>query len=171
VYRMVKWVLVSTVALGSMAQAESGERGLSPDKYTHILTVDVGGERKSITVSRLPTGRVLPPPKSTPPTPPSKPTLPPPPPPKQTLPPTQTLPPKQTPPPPKVPLPPPVTHSPPPVTNSPPPVQPPPVTHSLPPPSPTPAPEIDVRFGFQGIALLLGGLLVIRGGRSRRFAG
>jgi hypothetical protein len=167
VCRMVKWVLVSTVVLGSMAQAESDGQGAAKNgeysnstvrqmprgNFDHIYVAVTGGERKSIAVSRFPTERVLPVPKTTPP---SKPNLPPLPPPKQT-------PPSS----------PPVTHSPP---NPPPPMAPPPVIGlpPVPPPvthSPTPAPEIDAHRGLSGLALLVGGLLVMRGGRSRRFSG
>jgi hypothetical protein len=168
VYRMVKWVMVSTLALGSMAQAQSSDTGGYPqvrelagkenqkvgsNDFNHIYAVVNEGERKSLAVSHLPAKLAPPQPRSNPPVPPSKPNLPPPP------------PPRETPPPPIGNAPPPV---PPPVTHTPPPV-PPPVTRW--PPPPTAAPEIDAHFGLSGLALLVGGLLVMRGGRSRRFAG
>jgi hypothetical protein len=183
VNRMVKWALVSTVALGSMAQAENFKLdvlpsvGYSNSEASGVDSADKGGARKLVTVSKFPTGR----PKAPPP-PPSK--LPPP---------------QETPPPVHQAPPPPVTHSPPP---SPPPVLPPPSSGNSPPPglppssnpppvidppapplaglpppipqSPPPpmsAPEIDARSALSALALLVGGLVVMRGGRSRRLAG
>jgi hypothetical protein len=198
VNRMVKWVLVSTVVMGSMAHAENAplvvlEGGASPkSEVPSADSADKGTERKLVTVSKFPTGR-----PKTPPPPPSKSNLPPP---KQTPPPTH-----QTPPPA-----PPVTHTPPPVTPPPvvpPPVTPPPSSGNLPPPNPppgpptssnnppppvgnpppppitnlpppvtnlpppAPAPEIDARSALSALALLVGGLVVMRGRRSRRLAG
>jgi hypothetical protein len=178
VYRLAKWMVVSTVALGSMAQAKTSEpqapngncvQQLPPAEYQKlklhnfnlICAGDSGesaGAHKSIAVSHLPTGRTTPPPPKPVPPPPVH-TLPPvthsPPPPQPPV--TQQPPPVQ--PPPVVKQPPP-----PPVNNPPPPVQPPPF---IGPPAPTAAPEIDASLGVSGLALLMGGLLVMRGRRLR----
>jgi hypothetical protein len=168
VNRTVKWTMVSVVAFGAMAQAQACMQNTANNYNTYpicvrrpfmmvpadgtVYTNDSSRERKSPARSRVPTKIVQT--KSRQSSVPSKPDLPPPP------------PSKQTPPPPVVYSPPPA-HAPP-ATNSLPPVHP-PVTNW--PPlgrqPPAAAPEIDARSALSGLALLVGGLLVLRGGRSR----